>query len=54
MHNKMADPQEPVDISSEFRELYDAAVEVWGDLDIAFKGMAEDGAGVSDAGLLFS
>ena len=49
--NKMADPQEPVDISAEFRELYDAAVEVWRDLDVAFKGIAEDGADVSEAGL---
>lgn len=38
--------QEDVKISDEFREVYDAAVKLWADLDIAIRGSAEDG-GVS-------
>lgn len=31
-----------MDISDEFRELYDAAVAVWADVDIAIQGLKDD------------
>lgn len=34
----------PVPISDEFRAMYDAAVALWSDLDIAIKGAREDGS----------
>ena len=34
--------QEDVKISGEFHEVYDAAVKLWADLDIAIRGSAED------------
>jgi hypothetical protein len=35
--------QEDVKISDEFREMYDAAVKLWADLDVAIRGSADDG-----------
>ena len=41
--------QEDVKISDEFREVYDAAVKLWADLDIAIRGSADDGQVSTDA-----
>ena len=40
--------QEDVKISGEFHEVYDAAVKLWADLDIAIRGSAEDNGVSSD------
>lgn len=32
-----------MDISNEYRELYDAAVKVWNDVNTAFRGLKDDG-----------
>jgi hypothetical protein len=35
--------QEDVKISDEFRAMYDSAVKLWADVDIAIRGSADDG-----------
>ncbi len=39
--------QEQVAIPADFRAMYDSAVQLWADLDVAIKGAREDGALVS-------